>query len=302
MSIKRRSIPNTKTLLVFEAAARRGSFSLAAADLGLTQSAVSHQIKSFENWLGVALFVRTPVRMELTDKGLQLLAGLTPLLDAIQTVLDKATAQPTAPVVRIVTYSTFGSRWLLPELLKISQSSGSPVPELHYTNASVSYDPDASDFAILQGSPPWPGLNAQLLLPERLVVAAAPGFAEPGLCVAALARLPYLSIHSRPISFGLWSHGCGVESAEPAPTQTFQTYEQMIVACATGYGFGVFPDILIHKELEAGTLVTLSDTHVDAGCAYYILHPKERPLNDAAKQFAAALLQGAKLTKAPDYV
>lgn len=293
MTTARRALPNTKTLLVFEAAARRGSFSLAAADLGLTQSAVSHQIKSFESRLGVTLFVRTPTRMELTAKGLELLIGLSPLLDALETALEKVTTHPSSRAVKIVTYSTFGLRWLLPELLKISQCAGLPMPDIQYVESNVTYDAEASDFAILQGEQPWRGLEAKFLMHERLIVAAAPGFAEPEVPISELIKLPYFNLYSRPISFGSWARTRGFDVSEPAPVRHFQTFEQMIVACMSGLGFGVFPDVLIRHELQTGLLIPLSGGPVDVGFAYFILHSKKRAMSNEARVYVEALLQNA---------
>src|SRR5690349_6790390 len=112
------SLPSLNALQAFEAAARHGSFTRAAGELGVTQTAVSHQVKSLEGELGVSLFRRSPRRLTLTAEGQAWSAELRSIFqrlrDANQRLRAVALAQ--RPVVAVTTIPSFGARWLVPRL------------------------------------------------------------------------------------------------------------------------------------------------------------------------------------------
>ena len=152
----RRRIPSTTALLCFEAAARTENFAQAAKDLNMTQSALSRQIQTLEAFIKQQLFMRIKQRVKLTDAGKTLISELTPQLEQVEATLLKVRSHGNLEgAVNIGTYPTFGSRWLMPKLMEISQEL------LRFTLHTITYlankaiDPSLIAIAIVQGDPPW---------------------------------------------------------------------------------------------------------------------------------------------------
>ncbi len=109
--------PSTQALLAFEAAAHRGSFTLAAQDLSVSQSAVSHQILGLEQELDVSLFRRLPRQLELTDAGRSLLARVSPALDSLEAaMLDLVSSKGEGGTLELGVVPTFATKWLIPRM------------------------------------------------------------------------------------------------------------------------------------------------------------------------------------------
>src|SRR5437773_8884890 len=108
-------LPSLNALLVFETAARHGSFTRAAGELGVTQTAVSHQVKALEGELGVALFRRSPRRLALTAEGQAWAAELRPLFQRLRDANQRlrAPARTRRPLVAVTVIPSFGARWLV---------------------------------------------------------------------------------------------------------------------------------------------------------------------------------------------
>lgn len=288
----KRRLPNTQTLITFEASARHQSFSRAAEDLDLTQGAISRQIQTLEMFLSVRLFERRGGRVVLTAAGRQLQLELPPMLDGLETTMSRIGSRTAAPEpIRLATYPTLAARWFISRKMEFESGPGAPEIKIESISANADFDPGRHDLGILQGDPPWNGTTSRFLMAEELVVAGAPDFLKHReATIPVIARLPYLRHVTRPMSFCIWSQDAGSAQVEPMDGAIFDRYDMMIEAAAAGHGVGVFPKILIERELGTG-LLSLIHPHVAVpSAAYHLVIPKTRTGPPSVQTFCDWLL------------
>lgn len=271
----RRRIPSTTALLCFEAAARSGSFSAAAREISLSQSALSRQIQLLEAQVKQSLFKRERQRVTLTAAGRTLWAELSPQLEALEATLLRISAYDSpGGALNLGVYPTLGSRWLMPQLIELAQQR----PELtintitYLSNAEI--DPSLVDLAIAQGDPPWPGFRADQLMEESLVVVASPDLlAAPVADADELLSLRILQHATRPKSWAIWFAGIGEALAQDPIGPTFGQFEMLIDAVKAGHGLAVVPRVLVKRELGDGRLILAHPAQVTPPSPYYLLTP-----------------------------
>ncbi|MBB3066253.1 LysR substrate-binding domain-containing protein [Limibacillus halophilus] len=271
----RRSLPSTTALLCFEAAARSGSFTQAAVEVNLSQSAVSRQIAILENFLHRPLFTRVRQRVRLTDAGARYLAEIVPLLEDLEsTTLRLRSFDLREGSINVGVYPTLGSRWLLPLLLAFAEAH----PE--FSTNSITYlrneefDPERIDIGIVQGDPPWRGLQSDFLMPEDLAPVASPRLIDRSFdAPEELLEFRSLQHTTRPLSWPIWFKSLGRELAAPPSGLMFSQFEMVIEAALSGHGIAILPLVLVRRELAAGRLI-LAHSHVARPqSAYYLVIP-----------------------------
>jgi LysR family glycine cleavage system transcriptional activator len=156
MKLSRRLIPDVTTLQAFECAARHGSFTQAAHELNLTQSAVSRQIKDLEEQLGVLLFERVRQRVVLSDDGRRFLPEVRKLLHQTEETMLRAMASASSEhSLSIATLPTFGSRWLTPRIPGFLAEHPGTIINIASRSAPFDFDEENFDLAIHYGQPVW---------------------------------------------------------------------------------------------------------------------------------------------------
>ena len=271
----RRRIPSTTALLCFEAAARTGNFSQAANNLNMTQSALSRQIQTLEAFIKQQLFTRVKQRVKLTSAGKTLISKLTPQLEQIEATLLKIRSHGDLEgALNIGTYPTFGSRWLMPKLMEISQKlPGFTLNTITYlTNKDI--DTSSIDIAIVQGDPPWKEYRADYFFSETLVVIANSGsHVVGGGDPMSLLEQRILQQTMRPESWKIWLSSQECELQKPIIGPMFSQFEMLIDAVKGGHGIAVVPKLLVEKELADGELVLAHPHEHTPESAYYLLTP-----------------------------
>ena len=164
---------------VFEAAARHMSFTRAGAELGLTQTAVSYQIKLLEDTLGEQLFLRQPRQVSLTDAGLRLAPKVTEAFAILQDAVTglKDTSEGT---LTIHSTATFASRWLARHLGTFQLENPGIAVRLETSQEVIDFSKTEADLAIRSGKGVWPGLKAHLLMRSHFTPMLSPQLAETG--------------------------------------------------------------------------------------------------------------------------
>lgn len=287
----RRRLPSIQSLVCFETAARLGSFTRAAEDLNLSQGAISRQIAALEDWVGGALFDRTRRQVTLSRIGEGLRDSVPPMLDGLETALDRA-KQGAGPRERVLvaSYPTFGARWLLPRILAFMEQEPGIHVEIDSIQANALADFAVFDMAILQGDPPWEGLHATPLFREDLVVAAAPALADALLSGATAWRdVPLLTVSTRRWSFRIWSDTLDRPPETPPQGRDFGRFDMMIEAAIAGHGVGVFPTILIERELRLGLLKPADPRIPRTRSGYYLVSARAPGHNPPADKLRAWL-------------
>jgi LysR family glycine cleavage system transcriptional activator len=273
----RKYLPSMQALLAFEAVARCGSVTRAAADLSLTQSAVSHQIRMLEELGGVELFKRLPRRVELTDAGQALLRRVGPALDGIEAgMLDLVSSKGLGGVLELAVVPTFATKWLIPRLPDFFAAH--PHVTVNLSTQLVPFDFEATRFdaAVHYGRPDWPGTQSEYLMGEESVVVCSAALANSGRLAspADVLRFPLIHQSSRPYAWGDWLRAAGVAVDDTATRgPKYELFTMIAPAVGAGLGLAVLPRFLVADEIRAGVLAVPFDLPLLSNFAYYLVWP-----------------------------
>ena len=277
----RRLTPSMTSLLAFEASARAESFTKAAQQLSLTQSAVSRQVQSLEDLLGVPLFQRIGRHVLLTEVGLMYLREVTPALERIRNASLQAIAfQSGGGTLHLSVLPTFGAKWLMLRLPGFYASHPEILVHVHskaYRDLDLKLE--GMDAAIVVGDGQWDGVSAFRLIDESIVPIISPKRAKQDKIktVSDLLRCPLLQIASRPTGWQDWLRKHGGPNTEPIIGPRFELTSHLIQAVSAGMGVGLVARVLVEDELLAGTLVVPIEVTDDIPeKAYYLIVSKHR--------------------------
>ena len=260
-----------KFLKTFQIAARRGSFAAAAIELFLTPSAVSHQVRSLEEQLGVALFRRDPRSLKLTEQGRRLLEQIDPAFAALEAATE-ALRQPAARVpLRLQVPPFFAQELLLPRLG--AYSAAHPHTDLQIATRSAPAEPHAEDVdvSVTLGPGKWPGLVARALFAQGFVPACAPALLRSsGVREYADLTGESLIVHARHADlWDRWAQAAGLAPLQPRQLIRFDTMSAVVDAAERGVGFALVATPLTRARFTAGTLTRVFAHGIGAGESYY---------------------------------
>jgi DNA-binding transcriptional LysR family regulator len=275
--VKRR-IPSTAALTAFDASARHESFTRAAEDLALTQSAVCRQVAGLEAMLGVKLFRRTRRGVKLTDEGRSYASRVAERLDALERdALELMAGAGGTPVIELAVVPTFGTRWLLPRLPQFMP--GAVQINLHTRTRPFLFDDTHFDAAIYAGDGHWPGCITRQVLAERLIAVCSPALVAPHtapLTLAALARLPLLQQTTRPHAWRRWFEAGGLACDGDLRGPRYEQFSMSVQAAVLGLGVALVPDFMVEEERAQGRLFQPVPQAHDSDRAYYFVVPEGR--------------------------
>ncbi|HXR00943.1 MAG TPA: LysR substrate-binding domain-containing protein, partial [Pseudomonas sp.] len=211
----RRKIPSTAALVSFEAAARHESFTKAAEELSLTQSAICRQVGSLEEFLNVELFRRSRRGVKLTEAGLSYSRRVAMQLDAVERDTLSVMGHQGANVIELAVVPTFGTQWLLPRLKDFQQQH--PDVTINLTNRTRPFLFADTDFdaAIYFGDADWSGTQSHRLMSENPMPVCSPALRgkHDVLSPGALAEMPLLQQTTRPYAWRQWFSSMGINVA-----------------------------------------------------------------------------------------
>ena len=268
----RRLMPSMGGLAAFEAAARHESFSRAAAELALTQSAVSKQIRQLELTLGVSLFEREGRRVLLTSAGQAFLLPTRDLLERLTTATHGVMASAGAQgMLTVAVLPTFAARWLIPRLPRFRAIAPGIAVNLRTQLEPFNMDEAGVDLAIHYGGPSWPGAETFRLFEEVVVPVCSPDYkAQLGLSGPGdLGRAELLQLATRPWLWGDWFERAGVAPENPLRGPLFDQFSFTATAATAGLGVALVPRFLVEEELESGKLIVLCEPAMSGQGAYY---------------------------------
>lgn len=288
----RRFLPPTAFLHAFEAAARTQSFTVAARELSLTQSAVSRQIRALEELLGAPLFHREKQKVYLTLSGTAYAREIRDALNRISNATLGFRANPAGGSLHIAVLPLFGARWLIPRLPRFL--SEQPELRINLATRTVPFDFrfDTVDAAIHFGAPEWPGARLDFLMNERLVPLCSPQLGNDLSCAkpADLIEAPLLHLVSRPDAWERWFAAMGVDPGE-VHGMLFDQFALIIEAARSGLGVALLPERLVARELERGDLVQPIAGSFDGPEGYYLAWPDTHEKHPPLELFRAWLQQ-----------
>ena len=253
-----RKLPSLNALRTFEAAARNGSFKAAAAELCVSQSAVSHQIKLLEAELGVELFVRKPQGIELSRQGRAYFPILRDAFERIAAGTDLLRGSAARPRLTLQVYSTFAIRWLIPRLPAFQRSHPDVNVRLHTSQSDVNFEFEDVDACVMIGNRTGAGLRYDYLFSSRVFpVCSAATLAEYRLRddPARLREAPLLQVYPSRMDWWSWLNAHGVEGVNPDAGQQFDSYELAMNAAMQGIGVALGMEPFVVRDLQSEALV-----------------------------------------------
>jgi DNA-binding transcriptional LysR family regulator len=290
-------LPPLDLLVAFEAAARYASFTQAAKELNVTQSAVSQRVRNLERRLGMALFERAHRSVRLTAQGREFYNSVSFALMHLLSAADRLRADEGARKLVVATDTSVAEMWLGSRLHRFQAAH--PDVVLHLTASDVLEDcfADAVELAIIHGDGSWPGYDSVPLFQEEVFPVCAPSFlkksaklSEPkDLAQAVLLDLEYE--HWKWMNWSIWLTEMGVHTPVRQQTLRSNSYALLIEAARRGQGVALGWRRFVDDDLGEGRLVAPIRASVKTGLAYYLVKRANRapsPQIDAFETWLAS--------------
>lgn len=279
MTVTRRKIPSTAALSAFESAARHQSFTKAADELAVTQSAICRQIGSLEDFVGLKLFRRSRRGVVLTEAGAAYSRKVATRLDEVERdTLDLMARGGQDATLELGVVPTFATKWLLPRMpLFLKQCPGITVNFTARTRPFL-FDDTGFDAAIHAGQASWPGTEGLFLMHENLVAVGSPQLISPCTSIGRQdwERLPLLQQSTRPYVWRDWFGSRGMEVKGDLSGPRFELFSMLAEAAVHGIGIALIPRMLIEDELQRGILVQIVDHAYLSDRSYYLIYPEQK--------------------------
>lgn len=265
-------LPPLSMLRTFEVAARHCNFSRAGEELHVTHGAVSHQVKSLEEMLGVTLFRRERRGVTLTPRGMALAAVMRDAMATIHSGVDAIRMRP-GRAVTVSVLPVFATHWLIPRLGDFQARHPDVEVNVRAGQELVDFARDDVDLAVRYGPGTWPGVTAIRLMEEQIFPVCTPGFAREHRIqdLGSLAQAPLL--HSPTQPWDAWFRAAGEDPPPRRRGPTFSESGLLLRAALDGLGLALARSVLVQPDLEARRLIRPVPQSVPAEFAYYVVHP-----------------------------
>lgn len=286
------SLPPLHTLRAFEAIGRLGSFTVAARELHLTHSAVSHQMRALESSLQTTLIDRSRREIALTPEGRQFLATVRPVLRQLQEAAD-ALRQSGRRRLRINVLPSFAARWLLPRLGGFFLRHPDIEVEVAATQALVDLHAEGAHLGIRTGQGHWPGVRSELLFGEELYPVASPAYLREHRIrrLSDLARATLLRDDDHD-----WDAWLQAAALDPAPQRFGAVYRDsslVLQAAENGQGVALARSWLASDALRSGLLRRIGDVAAISSASYFLVTPRDAQPNAEVEAFVAWMREAA---------
>jgi DNA-binding transcriptional LysR family regulator len=292
----RRKIPSTAALVSFEAAARHESFTKAAEELSLTQSAICRQIGSLEEFLNVELFRRSRRGVKLTEAGLSYSRRVATQLDAVERDTLSVMGHQGANVIELAVVPTFGTQWLLPRLKDFQHQH--PDVTINLTNRTRPFLFADTDFdaAIYFGDADWSGTESHRLMSENPMPVCSPALLgdKTHLSARELSELPLLQQTTRPYAWRQWFNGMDMNVARDMTGPRYELFSMLAQAAMHDMGVALIPPFLIQRELAEKRLMVANSHALLSVKAYYLMIPERKVESASLKAFRDWLVRQAE--------
>ena len=306
MHKRRFNLPPLDLIQGFEAAARNLSFTKAAEELFITQSAVSRQIRALEDHLNVALFERRHRALVLTEPGRILERAATELLERLQEVADRLRTTGAAPHLTVTTTSGFASLWLIPRLRGFTALQPEVDVRISATYKTINLERSLVDVAVRYCAPEEAPEGATRLFGEELFPVCSPTLLDGS--PRPLRRLKDLEHHVLLhmdgafgfLDWGTWLAAQGCFDLRPAASLRFDGYEQMIGAALSGQGVGMGIGRLVSGLIGEGRLVAPFSKSLEGQRAYYVIRSSVTGGRSHVEAFVDWLVGEAKVVLGQD--
>ena len=281
------NLPPLAAIRAFEAAARHGSFTKAANELGMTQAAVSYQVKLLEDRVGAPLFLRQARRVVLSDAGRQLAPPVSEAFQRLEAAFA-AMRKTTDGVLAVTAVHTFATNWLVPRMGAFQVAHPDIAVRLDVSSRNVDFAREDFDVGIRGGHGDWVGLKAHPLVPVRFTPLCSPDLLArygPLSGPADLARVPRLFAHDEWWDYWFKAAGIPEPPASASSTLAVEVQSMLGTAAASGQGVAMLMPAFFAADMAAGRLVQPFDLMATDGTTYWLVYPQERERSPKIRAF-----------------
>lgn len=274
-------LPSLNGLRAFEAAARHLSFTLAASELNVTQTAISHQIRRLEEELGIRLFVRQNRALALTAEARDYLPGVRAAFNDLRLATDRLLRKDDDKVLTVSTLASLAAKWLLPRLTDFQEHHPGIDVRITTSTSLVHFQRDNVDAAIRYGRGQWPGLRADWLMADELFPVCSPSLLrgdKPLRCPEDLKS--HMLLHTSNANsddWRLWLTAAGLPAdIARQPGITFDMIFMTIQAAIDGIGVAMGRTSYVQDDIAKGRLVVPFKIALPADAGFYLVAPEGR--------------------------
>jgi len=292
-------LPSLNGLRAFEAAARHLSFTLAASELNVTQTAISHQIRRLEEELGIRLFIRQNRALALTPEARDYLPGVRAAFNDLRLATDRLLRKDDDKVLTVSTLASLAAKWLLPRLTDFQEQHPGIDVRITTSTTLVDFQRDNVDAAIRYGRGQWPGVRAEWLMADELFPVCSPSLLrgdKPLRRPEDLRNHPLLhTSNANSDDWRLWLTAAGLPAdIARQPGITFDMIFMTIQAAIDGIGVAMGRTSYVQDDIAKGRLVVPFKIALPADAGFYLVAPegrREAPKLAAFRQWVLAAAQ-----------
>lgn len=290
-------LPSLNGLRAFEAAARHLSFTLAASELNVTQTAISHQIRRLEEELGIRLFIRQNRALALTPEARDYLPGVRAAFNDLRLATDRLLRRDDDKVLTVSTIASLAAKWLLPRLTDFQEAHPGIDVRITTSTSLVDFQRDNVDAAIRYGRGQWAGLRADWLMADELFPVCSPSLLRGDEPLRTPGDLEdYVLLHTNSgDDWRLWLTAAGLPTdISRQPGLTFDMTFVTIQAAIDGMGVAMGRTSYVRDDIAKGRLVVPFKIALPADAGFYLVSPegrREAPKLAAFRQWMIAAAQ-----------
>lgn len=289
----KRSLLPLNALRAFDAAARHMSFKKAAEDLSVTPAAISQQIRTLEEFLGVELFKRTNRSLILTEAAQLALMPLKAGFEKMEEAVDILTEAKKGNSLKISVSPSFASKWLIPRLANFYALNPNATVKISATFELTDFSAEDVDLAIRYGKGDYPGLHVEELLRDVVFPVCSPSLLEGDKPLKKPADLlAHTLIHDETFSlddsaptWNMWLKAAGLEEIEGLPSLHFNTHSLAVEAAVAGRGLALARSSIADDDLKTGRLVRPFCSATPVNFAHYIVCPRDHLRSERVQTF-----------------
>lgn len=272
-------LPSLNGLRAFEAAARHLSFTLAASELNVTQTAISHQIRRLEEELGIRLFIRQNRALTLTPEARDYLPGVRAAFNDLRLATDRLLRRDDDKVLTVSTIASLAAKWLLPRLTDFQEAHPGIDVRITTSTSLVDFQRDNVDAAIRYGRGQWAGLRADWLMADELFPVCSPSLLRGDEPLRTPGDLKdYVLLHTNSgDDWRLWLTAAGLPTdISRQPGLTFDMTFVTIQAAIDGMGVAMGRTSYVRDDIAKGRLVVPFKIALPADAGFYLVSPEGR--------------------------
>jgi LysR family transcriptional regulator, glycine cleavage system transcriptional activator len=274
-------LPSLNSLRAFEAAARHLSFTHAASELNVTQTAISHQIKRLEEELGIPLFVRSNRSLALTSQARDYLPLVRAAFDDLRLATDRLFRKDDGKVLTVSTLASLAAKWLLPRLSAFQEAHPGIDVRITTSTSLVDFESGDVDAAIRYGRGHWPGVRAEWLMADELFPVCSPTLlqgSKPLRCPEDLAHHTLLHTSGGyDDDWRLWLTAAELPAAISKQSGlSFDLIFMTIQAAIDGFGIALGRTSYVQDDIVKGRLVVPFKIALPSDAGFYLVTPEGR--------------------------